>query len=186
MLSLLVACGGEPDKAQTTTTASTASASRAIAPPTVQQAHDLLAAAPELGDYQFTNASYTLPVKKSARNAPAEAAARDLVKGGWIGIDGDGTVVLTAKSRNDRRFLVRPNDTIDIVPLAKKELGDVSAVSPSTDGNVVVHFTWSWKPNEIGSSFRGAVADRFAGTQKAAATLISDGSSWSVLRIVPE
>ena len=94
-------------------------------------------------------------------------------------MDGSGKVVLTGKSKSDKRFLVRPNGILDIVPLAKKELGEVTAVRMNDDGTAAADFTWTWVPNEVGRTF----ADRYAGTQQATATLIHDGTSWSILGI---
>ena len=65
------------------------------------------------------------------------------------------------------------------MPLARKELTTVTAVR-GTD----VDFDWRWLPNDLGAAIRtGAVHDRYAAPQRATATLIYDGSSWSVLRI---
>ena len=78
------------------------------------------------------------------------------------------------KAKEDKRFLVRPNGTLDVVPLAKKELVSIDAVRGER-----VDFTWKWIPNEVGALLK----DRFAGDQKATATLLWDGTTWTVLRI---
>jgi hypothetical protein len=177
---LVLACGGESPQPATTSSAPPA----APPPPTADQARTLIAAAPEFGDFEFTNAAFTLPLQRSAMNEPQRAAAKDLTKAGWIALDGD-TLKLTAKSEHDRRFLLRPNGTLDIVPLAKKELVGVTSVAAGSEGPVVT-FTWKWLPNEIGTAFQsGPVAERFAGTQTAKATLLWDASAgaWVVLRI---
>ena len=44
-------------------------------------------------------------------------------------MDTNGDISLTDKSRSDKRFLMRPNGLLDIVPLAKKEMGDVTAAA---------------------------------------------------------
>jgi hypothetical protein len=88
-----------------------------------------------------------------------------------------------AKGATDRRFVTRPNGYTDIVPLARKEMGDVTAVTPTSEG-VDVDFNWKWLPNEIGSVFKsGPVHDRYASPQQGRATLYRDGDKWAVLRI---
>jgi hypothetical protein len=138
---------------------------------TPAQAKELIAGAPEFGDYQFTNAAVTIPLKRSALRTDQAAIAKRLAAGGWIRFDGDDV-----KAKEDKRLLVRPNGTLDVVPLAKKELVSVDAV-----GGEKVDFTWRWVPNEIGALLK----DRFAGDQKARATLLWDGTNWTVLRIEP-
>jgi hypothetical protein len=115
-------------------------------------------------------------------NEPQREAAQQLIAAKWLKFDGD-TLALTEKSENDRRFLMRPNGTLDIVPLAKKEMGAVTAVAEGPEGPVAT-FTWKWLPNEVGQSFtKGALAERFAGEQSGKATLLWDGTGWTVLRI---
>jgi hypothetical protein len=148
------------------------------------QARALIAGSAEFGDFEFTNAAYTLPLQVSAMNAPQQAAAKDLDAAGWIRL-GRSEVTLTAKSEHDRRFLPRPNATLDIVPLAKKELDSITTVGAGPEGPVVT-FTWKWLPNEVGAAFKtGPVAERLAGEQTAQATLLWDesASAWTVLRI---
>ena len=112
-------------------------------------------------------------------------AANDLEAAGWLRMH-DGEVELSPKARGDRRWLVRTNSMIDLVPLASKELVKATAVRSGPDGAPQVDFRWRWIPNEIGSAFRsGAVHDRFAMPQAATATLMRDGASWAVLRIRP-
>jgi len=140
---------------------------------TLEQAKAILPDAPELGEHQFTNAAVTLPMKKSLMNAPAEELAKSLRAAGWIGFSGDD-VVLTPKAKSDKRFLVRPNGTVDIVPLAKKELGAVTAVHGDS-----ADFTWRWIRNDIGK----AIGKPDDAEQRATATFIYDGTKWSVLSI---
>jgi hypothetical protein len=153
-------------------------------PPSVQQARDLIANAPEFGEYEFTNASFTTPVSGVAMSEPSRQAVRELAAGGWLMLENTGDIALTEKSRNDKRFLLRPNGLLDIVPLAKKEMGAVRGVSPQPDGTAVVDFTWRWIANEVGAAFKtGPVHDRFTAEQDGRATLIWDGTAWSVLKI---
>lgn len=154
-------------------------------PPSVAQARELLASSAELGEHEFTNAGWTAPVAGSSMSAPVRAEARDLANAGWIALDEKGDLSLTAKSRGDKRFLLRPNGLIDIVPLAKKEMGEVSSVEKNADGTAGVEFTWKWIPNEVGSAFRsGPVHDRFAAAHQSRATLMWDGTGWMILKIV--
>jgi len=146
-------------------------------PPTAEQAQAIIASSPEFSEYQFTNAAYSLPMQRAMMNEPAKKAADALKKAGWISFDGAGNVVLSSKAQSDKRFLVRPNGVVDIVPLAKKEFGIVTGI----DGGVV-KFIWTWKPNELGALF----AARYEGTQEAKATLMWDGREWGVLRIEEE
>ncbi|HWW60845.1 MAG TPA: hypothetical protein VN181_05695 [Thermoanaerobaculia bacterium] len=143
-------------------------------PPTAEEARAIVESSPEFSEYQFTNAAYSLPMQRAMMNAPAKDAANALKKAGWLAFDGAGNVVLSPKAESDKRFLVRPNGVVDIVPLAKKEFGIITSVEGGT-----VKFTWSWKPNELGKLF-GA---RYDGTQEAKATLMWEGKEWGVLRI---
>jgi hypothetical protein len=176
---LAITCGGEAPQQPATT-----SAQPIPPPPTADQARTLIAGSPEFGDFEFTNAAYTLPLQPKAMNAPQRAAAKDLANAGWIKL-GKTEVTLTEKSEHDRRFLLRPNATVDIVPLAKKELGAITTIGANIEGPVVT-FTWKWLPNDVGAAFQsGPVAERLHGEQTAEATLLWDASAsaWTVLRI---
>jgi hypothetical protein len=179
LVLLLAACGGESPQPATTSSVPPA----APPPPTAEQTRALIAGSAEFGDFEFTNASYTLPLQRTAMNEPQRAAAQDLAKAGWIQL-GD-TVTLTSKSEQDKRFLLRPNGTVDLVPLAKKELENVTNVAAGAEGPVAT-FTWKWLPNDVGTAFHsGPVAERLTGPKTAKATLLWDTSAnaWTVLRI---
>ena len=151
--------------------------------PSAAEAKDLIGSSGDFSEFEFTNASFTLPMKRSMMlNDPTRQAANDLEKAGWIVYAGD-EVFLTGKASTDRRFIMRPNGYTDIVPLARKELVEVTAVRPTAEG-VDVDFTWKWLTNEIGSAFKtGPLYDRYATPQKATATLYHDGAKWAILRI---
>lgn len=153
------------------------------APPSAAEAKQIIESSGDFSEFEFTSSAYTLPTKRSAMlNDQTRAVARDLQKAGWISFSGD-EVVLTSKALTSRRFLTRPNGYVDIVPLAKKEMGEVTAVRPTEEG-VDVDFNWKWTPNDIGSAFKsGPLFDRYAAPQKATATLYHDGTSWRILRI---
>src|SRR5688572_2713464 len=138
LLLLAIACGGEAPVRQTPKAAEPPP----LPPPTVDEAKYLIANSPEFSEYQFTNAAYTLPLQQSAMNAPARDVARDLRKAGWIAIDGAGTVVMTSKARSDKRFLVRQNGVVDIVPLARKEMTVIDTIGSGDGGSPVVDFRW--------------------------------------------
>lgn len=187
LMLFAVACGSPEQRTtetSTTATTTTAAAPKA-APPSAQDAKQLVASSPEFSDYQFTNAAFTLPMKRSAMTGPTADSAHDLVRAGWIDIPSDN-VTLTTKSLHDKRFLVRPNGFLDIVPIAKKEMGDVTGIRPNADNTVSADFNWHWIPNEVGQSFKsGPVRERFDAEQHATAVLAHDSSGWSVSRIDP-
>lgn len=179
ILMLLAACSKEETPIEASKPAPSAPP-----PPTAPAARDLIANAAEFGEYEFTNAGYTTPVSAAMMNEPARVTAKELAADGWLALDGTGDIALTDKSRNDKRFLLRPNGLLDIVPLAKKEMGEVQNVTANPDGTAFVDFTWRWLPNEVGQSFKtGLVHERFAAQQDGRATLMWDGATWSVLKI---
>ncbi len=179
---LLSACAAE----QPTTDSSTTTAPRPRpAAPTPAEARTLLETAPELGEYQFTDAGWTAPVSGAAMSEPVRAEAKQLAAAGWIMLENTGDIALNQKSSNDKRFLMRANGILDVVPLAKKELGDVQAVR-DREGVVTVDFTWRWVANEVGQAFKtGATADRFATPKEATAELLHDGTKWTIVQIKP-
>lgn len=178
-LVLLPGGCGKTEPAATNTVATVA---QNPAPPTPAEAKALIAASPEFSDYEFTNAALTLPLS-GAMSTEQRANAKDLASAGWLRMARDG-IELTSKAKSDRRWLSRPNATVDIVPLASKELVEVIAVQRGADGSPQVPFTWRWIPNEIGAALRSGMAhDRYAKSQRATATLLRDGASWTVLRI---
>ena len=158
----------------------------AAQPPTTAEAKEIVRKSSDFSEFQFTNVTYTLPMKHSMMNEPARQAAADLEKAGWIDTHGD-QVLLSAKGIQDKRFVSRPNGFVDIMPLARKEMGEVTAVRPTSEG-VDVDFTYKWIPNEIGNAFTsGPIKERLSAPQhEATATLIHDGTSWMILRIRPK
>ena len=182
LLGLMVVACGERPAAPTQNAGGPKPAPAPAAPPTLEEARALLAGSAEFSEYQFTNAAYTLPLSRQAMNAPALEVANQLKAQKWIGFDGDGNVVLTQKATADRRFLVRPNGVVDIVPLARKELLGVDGVVPGAEP--AVDFRWKWVPNEIGSAVKtGTLAERYRGEKRARATLLRSGQAWTVLKI---
>ena len=166
-------------------------ASTAVAPPkagpqrrSLPSAADALAIiekSSDFGELDFTQTAVTIPLKKSAMNAPQLDNAKQLAAAGWLKFDGDD-VALT-KGKDDPRFNVRGNGFIDVVPVAKKKMGTASNVRPSADG-CDADFTWEWVPTEVGGAFKhGPVADMFAKTHNSIATLMWDGANWTMLRI---
>ena len=174
---LLAACGQE--QPSTTTTTTTAKTSQ-VPPPSVDDARKIIQSSMEFGEFQFTDAAYSLPVSQATMNEPQRAAARELAKAGWITLDGPGDVMLNDKSRTDKRFLLRPNGILDIVPLAKKEMIGVQGVRPNDDGTAGADFTWRWIANEVGGAF---LRNQYEGTHNATATLFRENGEWKVLTI---
>ena len=182
-LLLLAACGGSDEK-PIADQATTAAAPATQPPPTAAQAREVIADSADFGDYEFTNAAFTTPTSGATMTEPVRQSVKELAAAGWLALDPTGDIALTEKSRNDKRFLLRANGLLDIVPLAKKEMGDVTGVSGNHDGTVTVDFTWRWIANEVGAAFKtGLIHDRFAAQQDGRATLMWDGTSWTILKI---
>jgi hypothetical protein len=178
---LLAACTAE--QPATDTTATTAANAQRPAAPSAAEAETLVKGSTDFGELDFTNAGWTAPVSGARMSEPVRAEAKQLAAAGWVALDGAGDLMLTDKGRNDRRFLLRENGLLDVVPLAKKEFGVVEAVR-DRDGEVTVDFTWKWVPNEVGAAFKtGPTADRFGAPQRGTATLIHDGTQWSILKM---
>jgi hypothetical protein len=157
--------------------------SPALHVPGNDDARKIIQSSMEFGEFQFTDAAYSLPVSHSAMNDPQRASARALAGAGWITLDGARDVMLSDKARTDKRFLLRPNGILDIVPLAKKEMGNVLAVRANADGTASADFTWRWIANEVGGAF---LRNQFEGTQNATATLVVENGEWRVLKIDPK
>ncbi|HEU4886290.1 MAG TPA: hypothetical protein VFV49_00280 [Thermoanaerobaculia bacterium] len=178
----LMACSSEQPAA--TNTSASAEQKTAAAPPSAAQAREIIAKSGELGQHEFTNAAVSLPVAGSSMNEPTRALAKQLAAAGWIALDGAGDIMLTDKSRSDKRFLLRENGLLDVVPLAKKEMGDVTAVRSNPDGTVNADFTWRWIANEVGTAFTsGPVHDRFNATHNATANLMWNGTEWTIILV---
>ncbi|HEX8169962.1 MAG TPA: hypothetical protein VF824_05410 [Thermoanaerobaculia bacterium] len=185
MLLLLVACGGETAAPPAATTSTAPAKPSTPPPPSANQARQIIMSSMEFGEYQFTDAAWSLSMQQQSQmNEQTRADVQDLQRAGWLVVDGTGSVMLAPKARNDRRFLMRPNGILDVVPLARKEMGTVTGVSSNPDGTATAAFTWRWIPNEVGAAFtRGTTHDRFAAPQTSHATLLWNGTAWTVLKI---
>ena len=172
LLALLVAACSKPAPAP----AQAKKAAVLPPPPAAAAAQQLIANAPEFGDYKFTNAAFSIAQKKSMMSPPMMSAAKKLAAKKWLRFDGDTVTV----AREDKRILVRPNGFIDVVPLAKKEMIAMTSVKQQPDGVVLADFTWKWVPNELGT----AIGQPPTGEQNATAKLMWDGSEWMVLSIM--
>jgi hypothetical protein len=183
VLLAAVACSKEAPPP--TTTAAEAQPKSGPAP-AAQQARDLIANAPEFGEHEFTNAAVSIPVSGAVMSEPLRQTAKQLAAAGWLAFDGAGDIMLTDKSRNDKRFILRPNGVLDVVPLAKKQMGGVTAVRTNADGSATADFTWRWIPNDVGNALTSGVEhDRYAATQNATATLMWNGTNWTLIKIEP-
>lgn len=180
-VALLAACGGGESKVAPPPAAPPVK-KVVQPPPSAIEAQAIILASPEFSEYDFTYAAVTLT---KTTTPVTRDAAEQLAKAGWVRLHGD-QVTLAPKAEGDKRFLVRPNDTIDVVPLAKKEMIGVTAVKANAGGTADADFDWKWVPNEIGAAFKhGPTHDRYAATQHATATLTWDGRAWWVLRLTP-
>lgn len=162
------------------TAATEAGATPAAPPPTPAEAQELIARSQAFGDHQFTYAAWTFRTDTPLTHETTLAMAKDLENADWIRLN-ENRVELTDKSRGDKRFLLRPNGTLDIVPLARKELIEVTSVTP-TDEGATATIRWRWVPNEVGSSFTsGPVKERFDAEQRSEVTLQSNAAGeWEV------
>jgi hypothetical protein len=152
--------------------------------PSADGAEALIAGSPVFSDYQFTLAAYSLPLQREMMNEPARQAAAELRDARWINLDGSGNVILSEKAQRDQRWLVRPNGFVDIVPIARKEIIEVTDVRSVAADKAFADFTWRWIPNEIGEAFRsGRVRQRFDSPHQATAELRHGSDGWRVFFI---
>ena len=178
-LLLLAACSSEQPK-----TDSTATQQPGATPPTTAQARAIIEKSGEFSQYEFTNAALSMPVTGANMNEPTRDMAKQLATRGWLALDSSGDVMLTDKSRTDKRFIVRENGLLDIVPLARKELGEVTTVRANPDGSVNADFNWRWIANEVGSTFTaGPIYDRFSATHNATANMMWNGTEWTMIAV---
>ena len=178
---LLAACAETPES---TTPAGTAAPQAVL--PSPDEAAKLITDAPEFADFQFTYASWSVPLKKEALNENTRRTVEELRSAGWLGFDGDGNVVLAERAQNDRRFLVRSNGTLDIVPLAKKELITVESVVAAPQGQAAATFTWKWVPNEVGAALKsGLIHQQLNTPHRATARFMRSGDGWMLLILEP-
>lgn len=183
LVLVFAACGGSPEQTSTQTFEPVGRPATQQ-PPSAAEAKELIATSSTLGEFEFTNAAVTIPMQKSAMNEPQLANAKQLVEAGWIAFDGSGTVVLT-KAQGDKRFVIRPNGFLDVVPIAKKEMGEVTSVRATTPGEAEAEFIFTWVPTEVGTTFTsGPVHEMFGKPIPAKATLLWEGTAWGVLRVV--
>ena len=176
---LVVACGGsEPPQVDDSTASATVTSNAPL--PSPAEAAELITASQPFGDYHFTYSSWTFPLDRPVTHETQLVLARELEKGGWLTVE-DGRIALTDKGRSDKRFLERPNGSLDIVPLAKKEIIEVSAIERSDDGARAL-VRWRWVPNEVGEAFTaGSIRERFASEHLATVTLTeSSQGAWEV------
>lgn len=184
ILLLLTACGSKEPAATNESTAADSAAATAAKPPTAEEARAMIEKSSEFSQHEFTFAAVSMPVAASASTQTSRTIANQLRDGGWLSFDSMGDLMLTEKSRSDKRFILRENGLLDVVPLAKKEMGNVEGVRTNPDGSVSVDFTWKWVPNEVGQSFTtGPIHDRFAAPQNARASLMWNGTEWVMLSV---
>lgn len=178
-LLVLAACSSEQPKSDPAATQQPGTT-----PPTTAQARAIVEKSGEFSQHEFTNAAISMPVTGATMNEPTRDMAKQLAARGWLEMDSSGDVMLSDKSRSDKRFILRENGLLDIVPLARKELGEVTIVRANADGSVNADFNWHWIPNEVGATFTaGPIHDRFAATHNATANLMWNGTEWTMISV---
>ena len=119
MAGLLAGCTNEERRVESTAS-SPPPAAPALPPATSAEAGLLIGDSAEFSEFEFTNAAWSLPLQGKLMNAPSLEGAKELAAAGWIKLDRERNVTLTGKAKKDRRWLVRPNGFVDLVPIAKK------------------------------------------------------------------
>ena len=181
---LLAACGGEkPAETTTAATATTTTAAAAPALPTLEEAQKIVAESGPFSEFELDYAAVNVPVSLATASEEQRSVADDLKRTGWVTIEND-TVAFTEKAKNDPRFNMRQNGFFDVVPLGKKQIVATKQVVPGDAGQARVFFVWQLVPNEVGKEI-DLLSQRFIDENDAMATLIYDGTSWSVLKITP-
>jgi hypothetical protein len=175
--ALLFACG----KQTPSTAVAPAKAAPKRACPSAADTQAIIEKSSDFGELDFTQTAVTIPVTKSAMNAPQLDNAKQLAAAGWLKFDSDNVALI--KGKDDPRFNVRGNGFIDVVPVAKKKMETASNVRQSADG-CDADVAWQWEPTEVGGAFKhGPVFDMFAKPHNSTATLMWDGANWTMLRI---
>lgn len=176
------ACGPSAEQKAAPSLETTPQEKKSPPPPSTADARKVIESSADFGEFLFTRAAITLPLAKKSLKGPALDNAKQLAAAGWIDMSG-AELAPAGKVQSDPRFLVRPNGFMDVVPVVKKEMGEVASVTPTAEG-VDADFTWRWQPTEVGRAFtKGPVFDTFGKDQHATATLLWDGKEWGVLRI---
>ncbi|MHB0969750.1 MAG: hypothetical protein ACYC7A_16190 [Thermoanaerobaculia bacterium] len=186
---ILAGCGGaseSPGPATETAAAPASAAPPSVALPSAADAAKIIGDSAEWSDYQFTYSSWSFQLGTPIAHPTTRQLAEDLATAGWLRVTPDGMIELTAKAKSDKRFLVRSNNSLDIVPMAKKELVGVTSVDANSDGTARADVRWKWVANEVGSSFRsGFIKERYDAPQVAIATLEPAESGWKVRSVEP-
>lgn len=186
---ILTGCGGASESPQPAADAPAATASAAppaVALPSPADAAKIIGDSAEWSDYQFTYSSWSFQLGTPIAHPTTRQLADDLAAAGWLRVTPDGMIELTEKAKSDKRFLVRSNNSLDIVPMAKKEVVGVTSVSANPDGTARAEVQWKWVANEVGASFRsGFIKERYDAPQVAIATLEPAGGGWKVRAVEP-
>lgn len=179
-LTLVTACPAPESATPAADTDPASAVASQTPPPAPAAAKELIAASQPFGDFQFTYSSWTFPLDREVTHEAQLAMARDLEKEGWLRLR-DGRVELTEKARQDKRFLNRSNVSVDIVPLARKEITEVSSVEPAEDGARAI-VRWRWIPNEIGAAFTSGPAKERFDQEQISEVILRESSpgSWEV------
>lgn len=186
ILSALITagCGKVPEAPKAP--ANAPAAGSAVAPPTEAEAMQIVGDSAEWSDYQFTYSSWSFQLGTPIAHPTTRQLVDDLVAAGWLRVTKAGMIELTEKAKTDKRFLVRATNSLDIVPMAKKELVGVTSVTLEPDGVVRAEVRWKWVANDVGASFRsGFIKERYDAPQVAVATLENANGAWRVRKVEP-
>lgn len=176
---LLAGCGGE--SAENAGETGTESAETSTAPPTEEEAAQIIQKAPEYSDFRFTSVTLSLPMSEDRMHEQMKAYARDLERAGWLRVDRTGTVVLADKARQDNRWVERSGGYTDIAPLARKEFVEVRSIEQVDPDTVKVDFTYRWNSNSTGAALQSGLLHKTLNSpQYATATLEHGSDGWQL------
>jgi hypothetical protein len=183
ILALLAGCGGGETGTSSETNAPEAAA-EPVQLPSPEEAQKVIASSPAWSDHQFSQAAWSLPLGQPIAHPTTMSIAKDLESSGWLVVDGTDRVVLTDRAMRDKRFLVRENNVVEMVPLARKEIDEVTDVRAGDGGEIEADIRWRWVANEIGASFRsGFLKERYEAPQLSTARMRRAGESWAVITV---
>lgn len=181
---IIAGCGEIPEAPKAP--ANAPAAAPAVAPPTKAEATQIVGDSAEWSDYQFTYSSWSFQLGTPVAHPTTRQLVDDLVVAGWLRMTKGGVVELTERAKTDKRFLVRANNSLDIVPMAAKELVGVTSIKSEPDGAARAEVRWKWVPNDVGASFRsGFIKERYDAPQVAVATLERANGAWRVRKVEP-
>lgn len=131
---------------------------------------------------------YTGPVAASVNVHPRDPNYRLLEKAGWLKLDKDKGLItpikLTPKGEQELQQIAGVKKTEEKdkttnykVPIAERQLVEISNVNMQTPSRAVIEYTWKWAPNQLGEAFEasGPLVKSFSSWERA--TLIQKYSA---------